>query len=298
MTVFDVVLPSDESEEPCNPWDLEPDAATAVPRPRDRGTRAVRLTGLRTLRCGLPVPPPILVVGGSGGSGVTTTALGLGSVMATEFSGEVWPLVLDATPAGGDLAERGSDGSRGSWTVQDWMSVDDIQRSLPGAVESVASRASSGARVLGRDEAPMPRRETFLSVNRSAAAAGYIPIYDGGAPLRSPTVRPLLEDPCVQVVITVAGRYGAVNRLLPVLRWLGEFNQDVLRDTAVVVTRQSPLEGSEVTDYLATYLKDWVRGVVEIPYDPHLVAGGAITWKQLQPDTQAAYRKALGALTS
>lgn len=255
---------------------------TAVPDSSQSGIRLIN---------GEVLPPPILVIGGSGGSGATTTAAGLGSVLADS---EHSPVLVDATPAGGDAALRMSDVSRGLASLQTWLNAGEPY--LPEAIDQACGKASSGLQILGRGEEAFPRRETMVSVHRHLTAAGHVPVYDGGAPAQSRLIRPLLYDPRVPVVMTVAARADAANRLLPVLQWLDtEFGEFVVRDCAIAVTSQTA-ESPDVAAHLRSHLDGWVRTVIAIPYDPHLAAGSTVTWKELREETRAAYRELLAAL--
>ncbi|NMN95014.1 MinD/ParA family ATP-binding protein [Antrihabitans stalactiti] len=247
---------------------------------------------------GLLAPPPLLVLGGSGGAGVTATAQGLASVIATDEQLDVDSVVVDATPAGGsDLVARVADEERPMSTLQTWLTSDDP--SLPSTVEAACGRASSGALVLPRDDRPLPRRETMVSVHRHLSDAGVVPVYDGGAPVSARGVRPLLADSRISLALVVAARPDAANRLKPVLSWLDdEFGEFLIGDTVIVVCRQSPRDNADVAGHLRRNLDGWVRSVVEIPYDPHLAIGERILWSEVRDETREAYRNVLRELTS
>lgn len=276
------MTPNSEAEKPGWLKDSALPSATAMPNlARD----AVRLSA------GPPLPPSVLVLGGSGGSGATTTALGLSSVLAASDTPTV---LIDATPAGGDAALRGSDDSRGLATVQTWLAAGEPY--LPEAIDQACGRSKVGVRVLGRNDEAFPQRETMVSVHRHLSAAGYVGIYDGGAPVQSRLIRPLLYDARVPVVMTVSARADAANRLLPVLQWLDtEFGEFTVRDCAIAVTSQGP-DTPDVATHLRAHLDGWVRTVVAVPYDPHLASGSLITWKELRAETQAAYEELFSAL--
>lgn len=255
--------------------------------------KTVRLTGLATTGEGLSMPPPMLVVGSAGGSASTVVAANLGSVMAADNLGYVFPAVVDATPAGGDLALRGCDAYRTTATVATWLDAD--EPSLPSAVAAAAGRASSGAVVLARGGESLPRRGTWGAIHRHLIDAGHVPVYDCGAPVSALAVRPLLDDPRNSVALTVQARPDAINRLAAVLRWLDDqFGEGVVGDITIVLTHQNAFpDPYAYADHLRTYVGDWVRAVVEIPYDQHLAAGGVISWDHLGAHTQAAYRHLL-----
>lgn len=253
----------------------------------------VRLTGLATTGEGLSIPPPMLVLGSAGSSGSTVVATNLASVMAADNVGYVFPTVVDATPAGGDLALRACDEYRTTATVQTWL--DDREPSLPSAVADAVGRASSGATVLARGGESLPRRGTWVSVHRHLIDAGSVPVYDCGAPVSALAVRPLLHDPRIPVALTVQARPDAINRLSAALRWLDDqFGESVVGDITIVLTHQNAYpDPYDYADHLRTYVADWVHAVVDIPYDQHLAQGDAISWNQLSQPTQAAYRQLL-----
>ena len=249
---------------------------------------------------GLVRVPPTLLLGASGGAGVTTTAYGVASAAAEEHCPEVAPVIVDATPAGGsDLASRTADHRPPSATVQSWLASDHPGVGLPSAVDAVCGLSSSGARVLARDDRPLPRRESLVSVHRIVCNAGFTPVYDGGSPVGSPAVHPLRADGRNSVGIVVAGRPDAANRLRPVLSWLDDHYGDyLLANTVIVVAQQTPFGGGAVVNHLRAHLGRWVRSVVEIPCDPHLAIGEAIRWDILAEATKEAYRLLLKELSS
>ena len=239
--------------------------------------------------------PSVLVAGTAGGSGATTTALGLAAAAASDSDGEMWPVVVDATLGGGDLALRGCDAAEPVGTLHAWLETG--SPSLPSTVNSYLGQASSGAGVLARTPDPLPRRETFVSVHRHLADAGALAIYDGGAPANNRGTAPLLADPRIGLVITVAARADAVNRLKPALIWLDQhFGEFVIGDAVLVVTQQHPGADPGIAAHVRTFLGEWVRAVVSVPYDPHLAEGGLVGWHRLAAPTRAAYLHLLGEL--
>lgn len=239
--------------------------------------------------------PAVLVAGTAGGSGATTTALGLAAAMASDSDGELWPVAVDATLGGGDLALRGCDSAAPVSTLQAWLEAG--CPSLPSTVNSFLGRASCGASVLARTPDPLPRRESFVSVHRHLTAAGAVAVYDGGAPASNRGTAPLLADPRIGLVITVAARADAVNRLKPALIWLDQhFGEFVIGDAVLVVTHQHPGADPGIAAHVRAFLGEWVRAVVSVPYDLHLAEGGLVGWHRLASPTRAAYLHLLGEL--
>jgi hypothetical protein len=250
---------------------------------------------------GTPAPRPILVVGGCGGAGTTTTALGL----AGELGAAGAPTVaVDATPAGSDLALRGADEHLSPISLQAWLygRGDDE----PAPLKECLSRATSGIGLLWRDAAPLRRRATYLTVARAIGAAGCTPVYDGGTPIMARHLRPLLEDADIALVLAIPPRADAANRLRVTLEWLDdEFGGrtegqggGIVGDTTIVVSHQLPGAGSAVAEHLREHLTGWVRDIREIPYDPHLARGELVLHNTLGADTRSAYRALLVGVAS
>lgn len=235
---------------------------------------------------------PVLVVGGCGGAGTTTTVLGLAAELAVTG---VPTAAVDATAAGGDLALRGADSRLQPISLQGWLygtGSDD-----PAPLAESMSLASTGAGILWRDASPLRRRASYLNVGRVVSAAGYTPVYDGGAPITARQLLPLLEDPDVALVLAIPARADAVNRLRVTLEWLDDelgAREDgpgtgIVAETTIVVSHQTGYSEPEVAEHLRDNLAGWVRDVLEIPYDPLLARGELITHGDLAADTRKAY---------
>ncbi|MFJ4654639.1 MinD/ParA family protein [Nocardia sp. NPDC088792] len=285
-----VIFPDHPAELSATPTDLALLLRSAPPgAPTDR----VRLHGGNGFLLWADLPS-VLVLGSSGGAGTTTTALGLAAAAAYDY-GEHSPVVVDATPTGGDLARRGCDIIDAAGTVQSWLNMS--HRSLPSAVLDACGENSASVGVLPRGPEALPRRESYSSVHRDLCEAGCLPVYDGGAHVTNRMVAPLLCDSRIALVITVAARADAINRLKPALIWLDDnYSQYHLADSVIVVTRQHPSDGPTVANHARRYLEDVVRAVAEIPYDTHLAAGGPVTWSRMAQSTRAAYRQVVNLM--
>jgi MinD-like ATPase involved in chromosome partitioning or flagellar assembly len=250
---------------------------------------------------GHPLPRPILVVGGCGGAGTTTTALGLAGELATS---DAPPVAVDATLAGSDLALRGADEHLSPISLQSWLygRGDDE----PAPLKECLSRSTSGIGLLWRDAAPLRRRATYLTVARAIGDAEYTAVYDGGNPVSARHLRPLLEDADIALVLTIPARADAANRLRMTLEWLDdEFGGQtegqgggIVGDTTIVVSHQLPGNRSAVAEHLRAHLAGWVREIREIPYDPHLARGELVRHTSLAADTRRAYGALLAGVAS
>ncbi|WP_039825609.1 MinD/ParA family ATP-binding protein [Nocardia testacea] len=280
--------------------DAAPDTEVTDEAAGDRKARVVRLPGgTRTRAAG--EPRPILVVGGCGGAGTTTTALGLAGELG--LAG-VATVAVDATPAGGDLALRGADEHLHPISMQQWLygRGDDE----PAPLKDCMSRATSGIGLLWRDAAPLRRRASYLTVARAVDQAGYIGVYDGGNPIASRQLRPLLDDADVALVLTIPARVDAANRLRVTLEWLDDEYGDssepmgggIVGDTTIVISHQQRGADSRVADHLREHLAGWVRDIVEVPYDPHLARGELVRHIALADETRQTYERLLAGMAS
>ncbi|MFI5716984.1 MinD/ParA family protein [Nocardia sp. NPDC051750] len=239
---------------------------------------------------------PILVVGGCGGAGTTTTALGLAGELGLAGTATI---AVDATPAGGDIALRGADEHLHPISLQQWLygRGDDE----PAPLKDCMSRATSGIGLLWRDAAPLRRRASYLTVARAVDQAGYTGIFDGGNPIAGRQLRPLLDDADVALVLSIPARSDAANRLRVTLEWLDDEYGDqsepmgggIVGDTTIVVSHQQPGVDSRVADHLREHLSGWVRDIVEVPYDPHLARGELVRHVALARETRQAYERLL-----
>lgn len=244
---------------------------------------------------------PILVVGGCGGAGTTTTALGLAGELGLAGTATV---AVDATPAGGDLALRGADEHLHPISLQQWLygRGDDE----PAPLKDCMSRATSGIGLLWRDAAPLRRRASYLTVARAVDQAGYTGIFDGGSPIAGRQLRPLLDDAEVALVLAIPARTDAANRLRVTLEWLDDEYGDqsepmgggIVGDTTIVISHQQPGVDSRVADHLREHLSGWVRDIVEVPYDPHLARGELVRHIDLADRTREIYEQLLAGVAA
>jgi MinD-like ATPase involved in chromosome partitioning or flagellar assembly len=248
-----------------------------------------------------PTQRPILVVGGCGGAGTTTTVLGIAGELGMAGTPTV---AVDATAAGSDLALRGADEHLHPISLQSWLYGRGNDE--PAPLKECLSQASSGIGLLWRDAAPLRRRATYLTVARAIDDAGYTAVYDGGSPIAGRQLRPLLDDADVALVLAIPARADAANRLRVTLEWLDDQFGDSLEgqgsgivgDTTIVVSHQQPGAESEIAGHLREHLSGWVRDIREIPYDPHLARGELVRHESLAAETRRAYGLLLAGVAS
>ncbi|MFI6866456.1 MinD/ParA family protein [Nocardia sp. NPDC050406] len=284
-------------------WSRWLDEAPEEGEPSGRPARApvVRFRKRRDDSDEGPIPRPILVVGGCGGAGTTTTALGIAGELGAVGTQTV---AVDATSAGSDIALRGADEHLSPISLQSWLygRGDDE----PAPLKECLSRATSGIGLLWRDAAPLRRRATYLTVARGIHDSGYTGVYDGGNPIASRHLRPLLEDADIALVLAIPARADAANRLRITLEWLDDNfggqgegqGAGIVGDTVVAISHQLPGNDSRIAEHLREHLSGWVRDIREIPYDPHLARGELVRHSNLAPETRRAYRRLLAGVAS
>ncbi|WP_072690426.1 hypothetical protein [Rhodococcus marinonascens] len=242
-----------------------------------------------------PLPVSTLVLGACGGAGATTTTLGLANTTAAS-GGSV--IAVDATPAGGDIAERGAD---------DVLSMSGLEQlvasAATGSVEpdmfgGFCSRTSVGARILnriGNYSAVDGEYHTLASVLQ---ARGGSAVHDIGHRLRAAYLAPLLSAPS-PIILVVPCRADAFNRLRSALQSIGDtLGQSGVARTVVTVSNQDATGWQVDVDLLREYLGAQVWGIETIPYDEHLGAGVVISHDLLAPETRAAYERLSAAATA
>ena len=232
----------------------------------------------------------LLLIGGCGGAGATTTTWGLASAAARAAR----PVIVDATPWGGDVASRASDAHESPATVQTWLQLRDAPTSA--CIDECTSRTSVGVRIMARDASHLPWRATFATVSSLLNTAGYTPFFDGGAPVWGRQLTALLADPIVRPLIVIPARADAANRLSRTLDWMDrEIGADAMASAAIAVARQTGVDDATVANHLRKWLAGAVGPVTEIPYDAHLAKGQTLTWSRLNERTREAYAQLLSA---
>ncbi|WP_051047462.1 MinD/ParA family ATP-binding protein [Nocardia asiatica] len=235
-------------------------------------------------RSELAPAPPVLVAGVCGGAGVTTTVLGLASRLACA-SPALHTVAVDAVA--GDLVSRGADARLLPATVQAWLADSDSPAALR-LVETV-SLASSGAGLLRCEPGPLPRRATLSTLCDRLIAERAVPVVDGGGSVSAMSLRPLLARPDLRIVVVIPARPDAATRTQVALQWLdAHLGGDLIAEATLVVSHQMPRTVA-IAHQLRSQYTGWVARVLEVPFDPHLAKGTAITDAALSAYTRAAY---------
>ncbi|QNG20825.1 hypothetical protein G4H71_09645 [Rhodococcus triatomae] len=236
---------------------------------------------------------PVLVVGVCGGSGCTTTALGLANTAAVKG---ISVAAVEATPAGGDLAERGAD------SVLSENGIEQLLRSARGGIISdeafaqASSHTGTSARILHRSGNKLATEADYVAVDDYLRSRRASAVYDVGHRLQPPYLAPLLKHSQAPIVLTVPCRVDAFNRMRSSLDTIGGLLGDAgLKRTVVTISNQDANGWPVDIALLRKYLGDKIWSIEQIPYDQHLGSGVVISYDQLAPETVTAYEKLAAA---
>ena len=235
------------------------------------------------------------VLSRKGGVGKTTITTLLGMALADARDDRV--IAVDANPDRGTLAERVARAS--GKTVRDLVRV---RGEVVGFndLSTIVARDETRLDVLASDSDPRVS-EAFSDADyedvASIAAHYYsIVLTDTGTGIVHSVMSATLER--ANELVIVAGLSVDEARLASeTLTWL-ETNgyADAVRGAVVVLNNARPGAPLVRPDELAAHFRTRVRSVVRVPYDPHIAAGSAITFHDLQPETRQAARELAAAV--
>ena len=238
------------------------------------------------------LPASTLVLGACGGAGATTTALGLANTEAARGGAVV---AVDATPAGGDVAERGADAVLSVSGLEQLVAAGPVADDV---FDEYCSRTSAGTRILNRIGNQTAADREFHTLTVALRARRVSAVHDLGHRLRAAYLAPLLATP-TPIVLVVPCRADAFNRLRSALQSIGDtLGEPGLARTVVTVSNQDATGWQVDLDLLREYLGGQVWGVETIPYDEHLGMGIVIEHAKLAPETRAAYQRVSAAASA
>ncbi|KAA9087191.1 MinD/ParA family ATP-binding protein [Microbacterium radiodurans] len=230
------------------------------------------------------------VLSRKGGVGKTTITTLLGMALADARDDRV--IAIDANPDRGTLADR--IGRTSGKTVRDLVRT---SASVVGFndLSSIVARDETRLDVLASDSDPNVS-EAFSDhdyENVAAIAAHYysIVLTDTGTGIVHSVMGATLG--LSDQIVVVAGMSVDEARLASeTLTWLESngFAEAVGR-AVVVLNTSRPGTPMVRADELEKHFSSRVRTVVRVPYDPHLAAGSAVTFSDLEPATREAARR-------
>jgi len=247
---------------------------------------AARNVLLRRIRRHLPGSHQIAVSSLKGGVGKTTVSAVLGLTLAEHRGDRV--VAVDANPDAGTLADR--------LTGEIGVTVRDMLENLSSidSLTSVSHYTSLAGRlqVLASEQDPAMseafNRSEYEQICVVLARFYNIIITDSGTGLVHSAMEGTLALAHSLVVVGSPTVDGA-SRASKTLDWLAAHGYgDAVADAIVVLCcdRSSPEIDRE---RVRIHFEQRCRGVVEIPYDPHLATGGRLDLAIMQDDTKFAF---------
>ena len=229
------------------------------------------------------------VMSRKGGVGKTTITTLLGMALADARDDRI--IAVDANPDRGTLAERIT--HQNGKTVRDLVR-DRAEISGYAGVSSVVARDDTRLDVLASDADPRVSEafsdRDYHDVATLAAHYYSIVLTDTGTGIVHSVMQATLE--LADQLVIVSGLSVDEARLASeTLTWL-EMNgyAEQVRGAVVVLNNSRPGLPLVQLDELETHFRTRVRAVVRMPYDPHIAAGSAITFRDLRPETRLAAR--------
>jgi MinD-like ATPase involved in chromosome partitioning or flagellar assembly len=237
-------------------------------------------------------PPRVIVSAGTvGGAGATTVAILVGALLAEQCRRRV--LILDATPAGGDLMARVF--GTGDLSGPHWDSW------VRAGADTLALAARLGGRewgvlVLGQDT-PAPDAGGLLrSAIDAVAAQDWVVVVDvGSGAVAAPALATAIAADAT-LLLSIPQRADGANRARWYLSALaGRYGRTVI-DRAIVAVIDQDARHPHVFGAVRAGLDGKAATVLRVPPDPQLAAGCAVNPPALMSATRAAVRTLVDAL--
>ncbi len=235
------------------------------------------------------------VLSRKGGVGKTTITTLLGMALADAREDRV--IAVDANPDRGTLAER--IGGASGKTVRDLVRM---RGEVVGFndLSSVVARDETRLDVVASDSDPRVSEalndRDYHDVAAVAAHYYSIVLTDTGTGIVHSVMEATLEL-SDQMVIVAGLSVDEARLAAETLTWL-ETNgyAEQVRSAVVVLNTSRPGTALVRAEELEAHFRSRVRTVVRMPYDPHIAAGSAVNFKDLQPATRLAARELAAAV--
>ncbi len=232
----------------------------------------------------------VAVLSLKGGVGKTTTAVGLGSTLASLRGDRV--IAIDANPDRGTLSDKLT--RQTSATVRDLLN-ERAQIHRYADVRGFTSQAPSRLEVLASAQDPAVS-EPFSEADYCAACAVLeryysICITDCGSGLMHSAMGGVLRLADQIVLVSTASVDGA-RSASACLDWLAAHgHEDLMRNGVVVLTgiRRRFSRTAVNLDLLQGHFAARCRAVTQVPYDPYLAQGAEVELDQLRSGTASAF---------
>ena len=230
------------------------------------------------------------VLSRKGGVGKTTITTLLGMALADARDDRI--IAVDANPDRGTLAER--IGQSSGKTVRDLVRR---RGEISGYhdLSDIVVRDETRLDVLASDADPHVSEafndDDYNDVAQFAAHYYSVVLTDTGTGIVHSVMGATLE--LADAIIVVTGLSVDEARLASeTLTWLeANGHADKARNAVVVLNASRPGAPLVRPAELEAHFRSRVRSVVHMPYDPHIAAGSAISFRELQPATRTAARE-------
>jgi MinD-like ATPase involved in chromosome partitioning or flagellar assembly len=230
------------------------------------------------------------VLSRKGGVGKTTITTLLGMALADARDDRV--IAIDGNPDRGTLAERISRPS--GRTVRDLARLRDSVNGF-NDISTIVARDETRLDAIASDADPHVSEafsdHDYRDVATIAAHYYSIVLTDTGTGIVHSVMGATL-DMADEIVIVSGLAVDEARLASETLTWL-ETNgfTDKVRKAVVVLNNARPGSPLVLPDELEAHFRSRVRAVVRMPYDPHIGAGSAIAFRELQPETREAARQ-------
>jgi MinD-like ATPase involved in chromosome partitioning or flagellar assembly len=242
----------------------------------------------------------VVVLGGKGGAGKTSTAIGVGSVFAQLRKDKV--VAVDGNPdMGANLAERVDPMAASSYRE---VLADDRLERYADMRSHVGQSPASGLDVLGAHRQVSDRKlldtKTYLATHERLQRFYSVLVTDSGTNVEHPVVKGLLEN-ANSIVLVAASTPDSAQATGKVMDWLRESGyRELLAHAVVVLNNVTGRTDRKMVDTLVEAFSRRVGSerVFVLPYDAHIAAAGVVDIDQLRPATRRRFLEITAAVAA
>ena len=248
----------------------------------------------------LPGAYSVVVLGGKGGVGKTTTAIGMGSMFALVRKDKV--VAIDGNPdVGANLADRIDPTAASSY--REVLADNRIERYADMRTH-VGQNHVSGLDVLAGNRQVSDRKlldpKTYDATYERLQRFYSVFVTDAGTNVEHPVMKGLLAkaDSIILVASTTRDSAQATGRVMDWLREAG--HHELLARSVVVLNNVTGRSDRKLIDTLVKTFARRVGGdrVFVLPYDRHIAAAGVVDIDQLRPATRRQFLEIAAAVAA
>lgn len=242
----------------------------------------------------------VMVLGGKGGVGKTTTAIGMGSMFASVRKDKV--VAIDGNPdIGANLAERIDPTAASSY--REVLADDRIER-YADMRSHVGQSPVSGLDVLAANRQVSDRKlldpKTYHATYERLQRFYSVFVTDAGTNVEHPVMKGLLAK-ADSIIVVASSTRDSAQAAGKVMDWLREAGHHELLARSVVVLND--VTGRSDRKLIDTLVKTFARRVGDarvfvLPYDRHIAAAGVVDIDQLRPATRRQFLEIAAAVAA